>query len=368
MKKAVTNQLDRKDVGISSGKETFGGSGLDIPVLLSGNAEACTDVQANIDTLVGITVTLGLGTITSLPTENKGLFVLNTDPFTKLTLQSTEFTGTNPGGQKCARDIGYLVDALATDVFTGGNSHARDFALFYFDNNGTPTTNGVLGEEGPSITAFDSVALYAKKAVTNQLNAKDVGISSGKATYAGAGTSIPVLPSGNAAACIDVQDEIETIVGIVTVTIGAGDTTGLPALNEGYFNQAGIGTTSSPGGYKCARDLGYLHYAVAEDVWAGSNDNVVGFALSYFDADGNPILNGVVAEEAESVTAFSALADLARGAVTNQLNAQDLTISPDYVTNDNRSAASCADVQDLIENLVGIATVAVGLEQPLNSQ
>jgi len=362
MKKAVTNQLDRKDVGISSGKATFGGSGLNIPVLLSGNPEACTDVQANIDTLVGIaTVTLGLGTITSLPTENKGLFVLNTDPFTKLTLQSTEFTGTNPGGQKCARDIGYLVDALATDVFTGGNSYARDFALFYFDNNGTPTTNGVLGEEGPSITAFDSVALYAKKAVTNQLNAKDVGISSGKATYAGAGTSIPVLPSGNAAACIDVQDEIETIVGIVTVTIGAGDTTGLPALNEGYFNQAGIGTTSSPGGYKCARDLGYLHYALAEDVWAGSNDNVVGFALSYFDANGNPISDGLLGEESESVTAFSALGDLSRGAVTNQLNSQDLTISPDYVTNDNRSAASCADVQDLIENLVGIATVAVGL-------
>ena len=68
-----------------------------------------------------------------------------------------------------------------------------------------------------SIVAFDFVADLAKKAVTNQLNRKDVGISSGPATYVGGGTSEAVLPSGNADACQDVQDNIDTIVGIVTI-------------------------------------------------------------------------------------------------------------------------------------------------------
>jgi hypothetical protein len=365
MKKAVTNQLFYKDVGISSGKASYAGAGTSIPVLKSGNPDSCIDVQANIENLVGIvTVAVGLGTTTQLPSGNalnRGNFVLNVDPFTKLTLNNTSLGTISPGGVKCSRDLGYLVDAVATDVFTGGNSYSVDFSLFYFDENGNPRSDALLGEEAPSIAAFAYAGEYIKDAITNQLNIKDVGISSGKAYYAGAGTSVPVLISGNPEACQDVQDNIDTLIGIAVSAVGLGTTSFLPTINDGYFNQAGIGTTSSPGGYKCARDLGFLQVALAEDVWAGSNDNVVGFALSYFDANGNPITNGLLGEESESVTAFTALGDLARSAVTNQLNAQDLTISADYLTGDNRSPESCADVQALIENLVGIATVTVGL-------
>jgi hypothetical protein len=365
MRRAVTNQLNAKDVGISSGKASYAGAGTSIPVLKSGNRNSCIDVQANIENLVGIvTVAVGLGTTTTLPSGSslsRGNFVINTDPFTKLTLNTISLGTTSPGGVKCARDLGYLVDAVATDVFTGGNSYSVDFSLFYFDENGNPTAEALLGEEAPSVVAFGAAGDYAKKAITNQLNAKDVGISSGTAVYAGAGTSEPVLLSGNPNACQDVQDEIDNLIGITTTAVGLGTTTNLPPLNEGYFNQAGMGTDSSPGGFKCARDLGFLHFAISEDVWTGGNKNTVGFALSYFDALGDPISDGLLGEESESVTAFTAFGDLSRAAVTNQLNSQDLTISPDYLTGDNRSPESCADVQALIENLVGIATVAVGL-------
>jgi hypothetical protein len=365
MKRAVTNQLNAKDVGISSGKASYAGAGTSIPVLISGNSLACVDVQANIENLVGIvTVSVGLGTTTTLPSGNdlnRGLFTLNIDPFTKQTLNRVSYGEITPGGQKCSRDLGYLVDAVATDVFTGGNSYSIGFSNFYFDGNGDPITNGLLQEEVPSVVSFIALGDYAKKAITNQLNVKDVGISSGKASYAGAGTSIPVLLSGNSASCLDVQDNIDTLVAITTEAVGSGTTVSYPTLNVGYFNQSGLGTISSPGGFKCARDLGYFHYAIAEDVWTGGNKNTVGFALSYFDGNGDPISDGLLGEESESVTAFTAFGDLSRAAVTNQLNAQDLTISPDYLTDDNRSPESCADVQALIENLVGIATVTVGL-------
>ena len=365
MSKAITNQLNRKDVGISSGKASYAGAGTSIPVLLSGNALACIDVQDSIDNLVGIvTVSIGLGTVTTLPSGSalsRGLFTLNIDPFTKQTLNRTSYGTTSPGGQKCSRDLGYLVDAVATDVFTGGNAYSIGFLSFYFDENGNPRSDALLGEVAPSVVSFDAVASYAKKAITNQLNLKDVGISSGKASYAGAGTSIPVLLSGNALACIDVQDNIDTLVAITTAAVGLGTTTGIPALNVGYFNQSGVGTISSPGGFKCARDLGYLRSAVAEDVYTGGNKNIVGFALSYFDGNGNLLNNGLLGELSESVTAFTAFGDLARAAVTNQLNSQDLTLSPDYVTDDNRDPESCADVQAFIENLVGIATVSIGI-------
>jgi len=362
MQRAVTNQLNRKDLGISSGTAYYAGIGVSLPVLISGNAEACLDVQDNIDNLVGIiTSVVGLGTTSVLPGLSTGNFVINTDPFTKLTLNSS-LSSVSPGGSKCARDIGYLVDAVATDVFTGGNNYSINFTSFYFDGDGNPNSDALVGEEVPSVVSFISVGDYSKKAITNQLNFKDVGISSGPQTYGGLGDSEEVLLSGNPNACLDVQDNIDTLIGITTSTIGSGSTAGLPSINLGFFNQSGIGTTSSPGGFKCARDLGFLHTAVAEDVWSGGNKNIVGFALSYFDPiTGDPISDGLLGEESESVTAFTALGDLSRAAVTNQLNAQDLTLTPDYETSDNRSPESCADVQDLIENLVGIATVTVGL-------
>jgi hypothetical protein len=365
MKRAVTNQLNSKDVGISSGKSVYAGAGTSIPVLISGNSLACLDVQGNIENLVGIvTVSVGLGTTTTLPTGNslnRGLFTLNVDSFTKQTLNRVSYGEISPGGQKCSRDLGYLVDAVATDVFTGGNSYSIAFSNFYFDEEGNPRSDALLGEEDPSVVSFIALGDFAKKAVTNQLNRKDVGISSGPQLFGGEGDSELVLQSGNANACLDVQDNIDTLVAITTEAIGIGTTTAFPEVNLGIFNQTGTASTITPGGFKCARDLGFLRFAISEDVFTGGNRRTVGFALSYFDANGDPISNGLVGEEIESVTAFTAFGQLSKAAVTNQLNSQDLTISPDYLTGDNRSPESCADVQDLIENLIGITTTAVGL-------
>ena len=55
---------------------------------------------------------------------------------------------------KCKRDLGYFVDAISTDIFCGSNEYARRFMGFYFDANGNPTGNGLLGEETESVYAF----------------------------------------------------------------------------------------------------------------------------------------------------------------------------------------------------------------------
>ena len=142
-----------------------------------------------------------------------------------------------------------------------------------------------MGEEVESVYAFNTVGEYAKKALTNQLNVKNVGISSGPAEYAGAGSSIAVLPSGNPNACTDVQDAVDTLVGIVTVVIGAGSTSSLSTFNESL----GISTTN-----KCARDLGFFVEAIATDVFTGGNKYAREFALQYFDNVGVAITNGLL--------------------------------------------------------------------------
>ena len=339
MRDAITNNLvgaTYTDVGISSGPRRKGvGSQFK---LATTDPEACSDVQDAINTLTSIvTISIGAGNTDILPSDNNGIFT--------------------PGGSKCARDLGYLVDALATDVFTGGNAYAKGFALQYFDNSGNPISDGLLGETSESITAFNAARDYAKKAVSNQLNVKNLLVSAGLSTYAGIGSTVPVDQSGNANACADVQNSINTLASIITTTIGAGNTSSLPSTN------LGISTTN-----KCARDIGYFVDAVSTDLFTGGNSYVIGFTKQYFTAAG-AATTALLGETSQSVYAFNSVRDYAKKAITNQLNAKDLTVSSGPATYDgvgnisvdpSGNAASCADVQSTINTLVGISTQAIG--------
>lgn len=272
-------------------------------------------------------------------------------------------TFVNPDPNKCQRDIGYFVDAVSTDVFTGGNVYSREFTLKYFDGNGNPITNGLSGEEQQSIFAFRYAGNLMREAITNLLPIKDLTV-----------TADPVTGSNtDPASCSNVQSTVTTLVGIVTVSIGAGTTVGLGTANPGYFKVdrdnnvvdnsgtfvVGIGSTNVRGGRKCARDLGYIVDAIAQDVSYGTNQHIIYATKQYFDGAGNPISNGLVSEESQSITAFQAAGEYAKKAITNQLYYQDLTVIADAATGFNTSPNSCANTQSQISTLVGILTAAI---------
>ena len=246
---------------------------------------------------------------------------------------------------KCKRDLGYFVDAIATDVFTGGNKYSRDFISQYF-NNGTPISNGLVGEETESIYAFVQARQLMKQAITNTL----VGAAYSDLTL----TADPLTGSNTSpSSCADVQSNIDNLVGIVTTTIAAGNLSSLPTENLGTF---------TTGGNKCFRDIGYLIDAISLDVRDYTNQNIRTFIKSYFDSNGNPITNGLTGELTESETAFNAVRDYAKKAITNQLNNKDLTIAADPITGFNTDPNSCANVQTFIDNLVGtVNSTSVGV-------
>jgi hypothetical protein len=246
---------------------------------------------------------------------------------------------------KCKRDLGYFIDAVATDVFLGANTYARSFVLQYFDENGNPIADGLLGEESESIYAFEQARDLMKQAITNQLAVTDVGISTGPSVYNGGGGD---LENTDTNACTDVQNTIDTLVSIVTTSIGAGSTSSLPSQN------LGISTTNV-----CARDLGYFVDAISTDIFTGGNSYSIAFTEFYFDDNGNPINDGLLGEESESIYAFDEARDLMKQAITNQLNIKDLTVTVDPLTGSNTDPASCADVQSNIDTLVSIVTQAI---------
>ena len=264
----------------------------------------------------------------------------------------------NPDPAKCQRDLGYFVDAVSTDVFTGGNNYAREFVFKYFNGVGI---GSLAGEEQETIYAFRYAGTLMKEAITNRLPIKDLTITADPAT--GSNTS--------AASCADVQSNVDNLVGIVTTTIGAGSTAGIATANLGYFagittscnvvcGSIGIGSTNIIGGRKCARDLGYIVDAIAQDISYGSNQHIVYATKKYFNGVGAALTTGLLGEEQQSITAFQAARDYAKKAITNQLNSKDLTVIADATTGFNTDPASCANIQTNIDTIVGILTVAIG--------
>ena len=91
--------------------------------------------------------------------------------------------------------------------------------------------NGLDGEVTESIYVFEAALGYMKEAITNSLSGAaytDATISIG-GTYYNVGSDVP---NNDPTACLDIQDNLDTLAGIVTVTLGAGSTGSLPAVTE----------------------------------------------------------------------------------------------------------------------------------------
>jgi len=200
MQEAISNQLGQKDLTITHAPE---GSGSGIAY----DPTSCSGIKTTIATLAAIPVTY----FTQGSLDN---FVAET------------VTSVGPGETKCKRDIGLIIDAVAADLGNGGNGSIIAASKSYFDKNGLPISNGLYGEESQSVIAFNAAATWMKAAVTNQLYEKDLTILPGPASYSGYETNDPIvpnLPSGNSAACVDVQASIDTLIGIISTVVTDGD-------------------------------------------------------------------------------------------------------------------------------------------------
>ena len=206
MLEAVSNQLGYKDLSLTHDPAGTG-SGTEY------DPASCANVKSTITTLSEIPVTyFQQGSLNNFVEE--------------------VVADNEAGAAKCKRDIGYIVDAVAADLGNGGNGSIIAAAKAYFDKNGIPISNGLVGEEAQSVVAFSYAGEMMKKAITNQLYGKDLTILAGPADYAGYETNAPIvpnLPSGNAATCVDVQASIDTLIGIITTVITDGD---LDSLNS----------------------------------------------------------------------------------------------------------------------------------------
>ena len=325
---------------------------------------------------------------------------------------------TVPGSQndKCKRDIGYIVDAIAADLYDGGNANMIAATKAYFTNAGAPLSNGLAGEETQSIFAFNRAKDWCKKAISNLLTNKSLlsvtsitssgttitvtcstphNLTSGTFVTIGGATQTEyngkyaVLSAGLTATQFRYTAAVAPSVSPATgayyvsnITIDpVNDDPSVGRFKDSYalinsnrteiidtaFSQmqAAFPTFVVPGGNntKCKRDIGYIVDSVAQDLFWGGNEFTVGAVREYFTLSGSPLSGGLVGEETQSVFAFNAARNLVKQAITNQLTIKNLTISagPSVAGGGggniaNTSASSCADVRTTVDNLFAIVT------------
>jgi hypothetical protein len=255
---------------------------------------------------------------------------------------------------KCKRDIGFFIDAISTDIFTGGNSYTTTFALFYFDSTGNLISEGIDGEVQETIFVFESARDLMKQAITNTLpdaDYVDLNVTPDPSTGSNEDSN----------SCSDVQTNIDNLVQIVTLSISEGNISPLPTgsdLNTGIFDQSKLMSSVSPGGFKCARDISYFIDYISTDIRDFTNENTIESLKFYFKETG--ILDGSIENEInQTITAFQSSGSLMKLAINNQLNNQNFDLIPDPDTNSNNDENSCSNIKTYIDNLVGIVTTTI---------
>jgi len=132
----------------------------------------------------------------------------------------------------CARDVGYIVDALVYDLTYNGNSQSVGAGISYYIGVGSTETY-VDGEKVETIAGFQYIYEMSKfiinniEITTDNLGIYQISVGAGQTVFQSFDNTLlydeQCNPVGySSACCANVQSTIVNLVGIVTTIIGVG--------------------------------------------------------------------------------------------------------------------------------------------------
>ena len=241
---------------------------------------------------------------------------------TAITDTSTYITDTFVGftydAAKCARDVGYIVDALTYDVTYGGNLETTVAARSYFVGVANTPQYGT-GEKIATVEAYRYLADVVSQVVREVAVTPTFGVEAQDTT----GT-----PGNQAAANFlvdrvnEITDTIETDGTLATTIEPSTDwvATSLVSANTSLFNATNaiktaiitfLDTNFASFSYdpdKCREDVGYIVDALRHDILYGGNLATRNAAQAYFVGTENQLGNG---ESSATVAAYGRLQTVA---------------------------------------------------------
>jgi len=153
---------------------------------------------------------------------------------------------------KCKRDVGFIVDAVATDLLYGGNERSNKAGEFYYLYPSLATENEQVVE---TTTAVD----YARRLTEEVINSNLI-------------PTPQIIPNGGVASTDPIVLE--------TYDLLINNKSFIQAETIEYVSSSWIGFEYDD--VKCKRDVGFLIEAVATDLLYGGNESSANAGMVYF--------------------------------------------------------------------------------------
>jgi hypothetical protein len=163
---------------------------------------------------------------------------------------------------KCARDLGYILDAATTDLLYGGNERSVIAGDFYYKYPSKATLLGdgdSVGQLGQTLDGINYASRIAQKVV---------------------GGTIFVSPTTEASASFDLLRKNKKFIAAEVIEYVSSSWSGV------FYNQA-----------SCSRDVGYLIDAAATDVLYGGTERAITAGSYYYLFPSRATNKGVPSEQ-----------------------------------------------------------------------
>ncbi len=305
---------DLVNPGSSGAAATLGGYFDDINTIILGGRDAAPEITY--PTFAGISSAL---------TDVRGLLVT-----AKPSIQSDTTTYLDQtyayNQNTCARDTGYIVDAIAHDIYYSGNLKTIQAGLAYFKASASAKIV-VDSQLNNTISAIS----YIKTLMLNVINNESPDNRYQSTVIQYINTSIT---TGNLASST-IESLFEEMLAIISTPPAARDARDLLVANKEfikaevikYINYNYVSFTYDK--VKCARDVGYIVDALAYDVLFQSNFQSIIAGRSYYRGNAATVVGS---QKAATLDAFTYLKTLVIAAVTGNATAvTSVTTNMDHI-------------------------------------
>jgi hypothetical protein len=266
---------------------------------------------------------------------------------------------------KCSRDTGLIVDAVAQDVMFVGISQSNFAGIQYWNQNGY--VGAISGELTTTTNAINWLKNVAQQVILNDTGGDRYGV--GTQLTGDSGTSAESIILGNnfdiitnilTNGTVGVTDQIIPNGLVVSENLDVQNAYNLLQINKTYLQDeviAYVEATMEPGFVydqaTCSRDVGYIIDSIAFDLLYGGNRQSIQSGVYYYDYNASSLV--IANEIPETVAAYNFIKSLTTDIILGNEVAPHQNKFTQYISNDLASSTEVGTIEyniDLITNII----------------
>jgi hypothetical protein len=209
-------------------------------------------------------------------------------------VEATKTAGFTYNQDKCFRDVGYIIDAVAVDLLYGGNRQSVQAGAYYYGYN--PTSTAVPGEITQTVAAYDYIKLILDDIIQGNTVAAPKQILVPQVTTGTPGSAVqvsyadtridiitsiiingPVVMKMPLSVTRSTDSDVIAAATILNANREFITAETIAYINNKYLNYNRV---------KCRRDVGFIVDALIYDLEKGGNYNAVIAGKSYYATPG----------------------------------------------------------------------------------